>query len=253
MYGRRLSAHFMIQPRIAMKLLGDEQIQSQGLLSRFIISWPESTIGTRLGQGRERLDESQHARDYWSRMKSILSAELPMKDTVSGELTPRQLRLSSKAYGIWKTFEEGIETRMGVGRDLEHLRAFCNKAGENCARIAGVLTLVKDLKASEVNAAEMDAATRLMTFHVNEIVRSFCQGTIGSDLKEAEVVFNWIKSKKLEYIYPEQVYRFGPSGFRTKWLSENDEKINQTVSGLPKLSDNSEIPVIPQLPRKYLI
>jgi hypothetical protein len=216
MYGRRMSAHFMIQPDIATKLLGDKEIQSQGLLSRFIISWPDSTIGTRLERGRERLDENQHARDYWNSMKSIISAKLPMKDIVSGELTPRQLRLSSKAYGIWKAFEEGVERRMAVGKDLEHLRAFCNKAGENCARIAGLLTLVKNLTAHGIAAPEMDAATQLMTFHVNEIVRSFCQGTIGPDLKEAEVVFKWIKSKELRYVYPEQVYRFGPSGFRTK-------------------------------------
>ena len=44
-YGWRLSIHLMIQPAVSHLLFGNPLFLEQGLLSRFLVTWPESNIG----------------------------------------------------------------------------------------------------------------------------------------------------------------------------------------------------------------
>jgi hypothetical protein len=45
--GRRLAMHLMLQPNVAAGLLSDPVLKDQGLLSRILVSHPQSTAGTR--------------------------------------------------------------------------------------------------------------------------------------------------------------------------------------------------------------
>jgi hypothetical protein len=42
LYGRRVSAHIMVQPAVANVLLGNVLLQGQGLLSRMLVTFPDS-------------------------------------------------------------------------------------------------------------------------------------------------------------------------------------------------------------------
>jgi hypothetical protein len=46
--GRRLCLHLMVQPDVASIMLSDAVLMDQGLLSRVLVSAPESVVGTRL-------------------------------------------------------------------------------------------------------------------------------------------------------------------------------------------------------------
>jgi hypothetical protein len=117
---------------------------------------------------------------------------------------------------MWKEFNEDIERRMAPGEDLDILKAFANKFPELCARIAGVLTLIDNLEASEVGEKQLSSAIQLMKFYGHEIARIYCMGTVGDHLKQAQTLLDWIRSKELIEIYPVLVYQNGPSLFRTK-------------------------------------
>lgn len=46
MVGRRLAFHLMMQPTVATKMYAMEDTKNQGLYSRLLLSYPESTMGT---------------------------------------------------------------------------------------------------------------------------------------------------------------------------------------------------------------
>ena len=48
LFGRRLSLHLMVQPKVAYELLADPLASDTGFLPRCLICEPASTIGTRL-------------------------------------------------------------------------------------------------------------------------------------------------------------------------------------------------------------
>lgn len=47
LYGRRVSLHLMVQPEVSQLMLSNPVLIGQGLLSRCLVTWPESTAGTR--------------------------------------------------------------------------------------------------------------------------------------------------------------------------------------------------------------
>lgn len=47
LYGRRFSMHLMIQPVLCGQLFGNSMMTGQGFLSRYLCSYPASTIGWR--------------------------------------------------------------------------------------------------------------------------------------------------------------------------------------------------------------
>src|SRR5262245_9258972 len=46
--GRRLAMHLAVQPEIADIMLADPDLKAQGLLSRILMTYPDSLMGTRM-------------------------------------------------------------------------------------------------------------------------------------------------------------------------------------------------------------
>ena len=75
--GRRLSAHLMMQPDVASILLGDRLSDGQGLLSRMLMTAPESATGTRLWR-EEQPGTDRDIENYGACVLSILEAKMPL-------------------------------------------------------------------------------------------------------------------------------------------------------------------------------
>ncbi|MBI3440869.1 MAG: DUF3987 domain-containing protein [Proteobacteria bacterium] len=94
--GRRVAAHLMAQPDIAALMLNDPMLMEQGLLSRFLVSAPESTSGTRFWHEPAPTSDG-HIRGFSAKLLSILEMPLPLTRGKQNELTPRPLPLSPEA------------------------------------------------------------------------------------------------------------------------------------------------------------
>jgi len=88
LYGRRLSIHLMIQPEISTQLLGDQLLLRQGLLSRFLVAYPDSTIGKRPYRSIN-LNQEPGMKRYFARLVDILEQPLPLTENTRNELVPR--------------------------------------------------------------------------------------------------------------------------------------------------------------------
>jgi hypothetical protein len=212
LYGRRLAVHLMVQPAVARKFMADPLAADTGFLPRFLICEPRSTIGTRMQATAHRNDAALSA--YALRLSCILETPLPM-DPETRELQPRTLNLSSEARGLLVQFSDAIEAAQAPGRDLAHVTGTASKVAEQAARIAGVLTLWRDLHAPEVDPRDMADAITLAQFYLSEAARLASAATVSAETDRAETLRRWLLES---WPYPEvtsaEVVNRGPNQVR---------------------------------------
>lgn len=212
LYGRRLAVHLMAQPGVARAFMSDPLAADSGFLPRFLICEPPSRIGTRL-HAHIRPDEGA-LEAFSHRLREILETPLPM-DAETRELHPRVLALGSGARKLLIQFADAIEVAQAKGGSLEHITGTASKAAEQAARIAGVLTLWRDLNAAEVVAPDMANATTLAQFYLSEAARLADAATVSVEIDRAERLRTWLLESWTEpEITPRDVLQYGPSALR---------------------------------------
>ena len=212
-YGRRLAMHLMVQPVIAEGLLSDRALLEQGFLARYLVSWPESTIGTREYVAEDLTTDPVMLR-YWQKMQSLLAMPVPTRAGRRNELDPRALTLAPDAKAYW------IEVINQIERDLrgefESVKGSASKADSQILRIAGVLTVFDDVHASTITLATLERATRLMQYYLDEAVRIIGTSQVGQQIEDAEAMIRWCRRTKRKWLYSADVLRNGPITIRTR-------------------------------------
>lgn len=214
LYGRRLSLHLMIQPCVARLLFDNALLSGQGLLSRCLVAWPESTIGTREYQ-EENLRESVAMRRYLERLLDRLNAALPLAVGQQNELEPRRLVLAPQAKQAWIGFHNHVEKLSARDKPLHPIKGLAAKAAEHAARIAGVLALIEDLSAPAVSHAAMVAGIELAQHYLSEALRLFNLARVNPDLDLAEQCLAWGQLRGGRFAM-ETLYQYGPNPIRDK-------------------------------------
>lgn len=189
LYGRRLAVHLMAQPAVASAFMADRMASETGFLPRFLICEPPSTIGGRL-HGKARHDDAA-LRAFGNRLRAILDTPMPM-DAETRELSPRLLALEPEACALLVQFADRIETAQAPGGELAHVSAYASKAAEHAARIAGVLTLFRDLDAPAVSKPDMADGIALAEFYLSEAVRLADGATVSQEIQRAEKLRKWL-------------------------------------------------------------
>lgn len=211
-YGRRLSMHLMIQGILAEGLVEDRLLREQGLLSRVLMAWPETTVGSRPYRAVNPYDTPEIKR-YHARMLDILETPYPLAEGKRNELAPRALTLTPNAKALWIQFHDFCDAKAGAGGKLETIRGLANKAAEHALRMAGVLTLVDNMGSGQIDIGYMEAGIHLADFYLTEALRFTEAGACDPDILLAEKVLAWARHK--EFVYPAMIYQFGPNGVRT--------------------------------------
>lgn len=212
LYGRRLAVHLMVQPTVARAFMADPMAADTGFLPRFLICEPPSAIGTRM-QANARRDETALV-GFAGRLRDILDTPLPM-DPETRELEPRTLQLSPEARALLVAFADAIEVAQAPGGDLAYITGTASKAAEQAARIAGVLTLWRDLEATKVEAGDMADAIDLAKFYLSEASRLASAATVSTEIDRAEALRRWLLEGWPEgEVMVRDVVRRGPNPLR---------------------------------------
>lgn len=211
-YDRRISTHLMIQPIILEGILGNPVLMGQGLIARFLITHPETTVGTRSYCPID-LSTSQALTGFHSRVTEILRTQLPLRPDSRNELCPRVIILSEKAKLLWISFHDWVETEMGKGGAFEEVKAFGSKAPEHVLRLAGSLSAWGNLNVQEISIEQMEAAIELGQFYLKEALRLLTAAVANPVLQEAAELLAWMKQKACP-VYLVQIYQFGPNRIR---------------------------------------
>ncbi|RJQ74155.1 MAG: DUF3987 domain-containing protein [Desulfobacteraceae bacterium] len=211
--GRRLTMHWMVQPEVACHLLADPDLNGQGWISRILPAAPPPLAGTRFY--REMDPANMIALTAFEvRMRALLATPLPLTERSEEGLKPRGLYLSPAAKQRWIAFADEMETGIGAGGLFEPVKAFAGKLAEQAARLAGILMLVDDLEAIEVAEGAMVAACRVMRFYASEALRIHHAGMTSPELREAQILLDWLHRREGELVSLPEIYQLGPNSIR---------------------------------------
>jgi hypothetical protein len=212
--GRRLSMHLMVQPAVANMWLRDRLLTDQGLLSRQLLSAPDSAIGTRMWR-EDTIEADRAMAAYDARLLTILETPPPLTPDTQNELQPRRLTLSPAARRVWIEFADHIETALGADGELRPISGIANKLPEHAGRLAGVLTLTRDIDAGEIAEEEIAAGVLLAQHYAAEALRLHGISRIAAELRLAQQTLDWLLRQWDEpMISLPDVYQRGPTAIR---------------------------------------
>ena len=151
---------------------------------------------------------------YAARILSILSAPWPLTDN-RNELSPPALSLTNDADEMWRAFYNRVERMSGVDNELWVIGDFAAKAAEHAARIAGVLTVVADERATKISADAMSDGIALMEWYINEALRLQQIARTDPRLIRANTLLQWLQ-KRGPVVRVREILQFGPAPERSK-------------------------------------
>lgn len=98
---------------------------------------------------------------------------------------------------------------------MAHITGTASKAAEQAARIAGVMTLWRDLEAKRVEPVDMDNAIELARFYLLEAARLADAAQVSAAIDQADKLRRWLlESFEESHVLVRDVVRRGPNSLR---------------------------------------
>lgn len=212
--GRRVSAHLMMQPEVAQILLSNALLAEQGLLSRCLTAFPNSTAGTRQYNDKNLTKQAEFLK-YEKRMQEILNTPKKFADGKLNELNPKLISVAQDAKKFWEVVHNTVEVEISDGGKFSAIRGLANKAPEHVLRLAAVLTLVNNLDSEFIDLQEIKFATQLVEYYLNEALRLFDMADTDPKLIMAEKLLQWFFDKNCTTVTLVEIYQYGINSIRT--------------------------------------
>jgi len=239
--GRRVAMHLMAQPDVAAVMLSDPMLLEQGLLSRCLVTAPESNAGSRMWH-EPAADSDAAIKRYGARILKILERRLPLVEGKTNELSLRILPLATEARKMWIDFADSIETKIKPDGALAPVKGLANKLPEHAARLAAVLALVADIQAIDISAENMSAGIILAQHYAAEALRMFEGSRISADLLLAQKLLAWLtQTWNEDAVSLPDIYRNGPNAIRDKKTASSLVNILQDHGWLQRIEGGAEV------------
>ena len=189
--------------------------RGSGFLARFLVAWPESTQGTR----QIDLDAPDgpatwpHLDAFHRRMAAILEWPVPIDD--DGVLTPPMLTLTLRAKLAWAEHHNAIESALLSGGELTDVRDVASKSADNVARLAALFHVFSsNTSGSNIQNVEIESATRIAAWHLNESRRFFGELALPVELADASRLDTWLtnhcRREKTHFVGKNYTRQHGP-------------------------------------------
>ena len=196
---KRLSTSLMMQPSVFNELTNvkDGQSRNTGFLARFLITRPDSTIGTRFYNEKCNM---QNMDAFHARIAELLAIAIPYateQDEKNRWINPPLLHLSKQAKDLWIDSYNQIEWASASKCAYGELQDFASKSADNAARIAANFHLFGGGNVNEpINATTMQNALQLASWYLEEVKLILQTVKAENKYAEAEIVLNWIKERQ---------------------------------------------------------
>jgi hypothetical protein len=205
-YGRRLTVSLMLQPVVFGRLVAGQDGLARGLgsLARFLASWPETTMGTRLYASPGEMQAVARLHD---RIGALLDHRLPMpfdleafraddEDGDALELEPTELRLDRGAFEVWREYHDDVERELAGDGDSAAVRDVASKSADNASRLAAIFHVLDRGPHGQINAGAMEAGCHLAAWYLYEARRMLAGAVVAGDAADAagdaKILANWL-------------------------------------------------------------
>jgi len=223
--GCRLTVGLATQPATLTTFFEQSKglARGTGFMARFLMTWPESTQGTRFYR------EAPNAWGALTRFQSRLSEMLDATPEPDGEngLTPKTLTFDREGRAAWIGVYNEIEADLGSEGELSELRDIASKAADNIARLAGLFAVYAGRE--QITKDEVGKAAMIVVWHMHEAKRFF--GEIQANPQDllAGKLDKWLIRQGKGSIPKSEILTHGPNPLRKK------EKLDTVLAELEEL------------------
>ena len=189
----RAGASLMVQREVlvAFHERAGSLASGSGLYARFLITTPESTIGTRAFREAPAAWPALSA--FERRMCDLLALELP-RDS-AGHLRPTVLDLDAEAKSLWVGFHDDVEQALAPGGTLADTQETAAKIAEQAARVAAQFHTYERGPAGLISAATMAAAVRVVGWHLLCARKMFAEIALPTEIGDALKLDAWLRAE----------------------------------------------------------
>ncbi|MGQ3003535.1 MAG: YfjI family protein [Hydrogenophaga sp.] len=166
-----------------------------GFWARFLITWPESTMGTRFLYDREPTWEKLN--DFHANIEAMMG---DFEEEDSGDSEVRVYELDEDARALWVDLVNETELLIQPLGPMSDIRDFASKACEIAVRIAALFHHFSQ-QTGRISRDTLQRAARIVHYHIHEFKNIF------SDSREVPQVY--ADSASLENYLREQFQRNG--------------------------------------------
>ncbi|WP_034639684.1 YfjI family protein [Chitinilyticum aquatile] len=213
--GRRLSMSLMVQAPVLRDFMErtESATRGSGLMARFLMGNPSSTIGTRTY--REPPASWPGLDAYHRRLADLAATPLNM-DSASGRLTTTLIHLNREAKQVWTDYFDRIEAESGGGGDYAALCDVAAKSADNAARIACVLHMLKHGAYGRIEADTMQSAVAIAQWHLDEARRLLVPAgkPLSQTEKDAKELLHWLQGKGWKDFTRNKLGQYAPGQLR---------------------------------------
>ena len=195
--GARLTMALQVQEATIRAFFANTKglARGTGFLARFLVSWPQSTQGTR--HFTEAPANWPALAAFNERLTVILNLPAPIDE--DGALNPVMLTLAPDAKAAWVAFHDAIESELSTGGYLYDVRDVASKTADNAARLAALLhTFTGGIGPIAVDV--MESAARIALWHLTEGKRFLGELAMPAELANSARLEVWM----LDYCRREQ-------------------------------------------------
>jgi len=206
-----------VQPEVISALKDKKGFRGRGLLARFLWAIPKSMVGSREADSPPLPEDIRAA--YEEGVTSLL--EVPAEKDELGEVSPRTIPLSKRAYSLLVDFKRRIEPSLGPSGELESVADWGNKLAGTVIRLAGLLHLADrprdalDGHLQPIGEDEMRRAMRIADFLIAHARIAFDMMESDPVAKGARHILAWIERTGAESFSARNAYRASRAVFRS--------------------------------------
>jgi hypothetical protein len=142
----------------------------------------------------------------------ILELPMTLAQGKQNELDLPSLTFTDTATKAWIEFHDEVERLIVEGGELDPIKGLANKLPEHAARLAGVLTLVENSQATQIDHVNLERGITLAKYYASEALRLVGGCQISPDLQLAIKLLSWLHLKwdcpiiSLPDIYQKSIY-----------------------------------------------
>ena len=209
LYGRRTALHLMVQPKAAFAWLSNPVLRDQGLFSRCLVTYPQSTAGTRLFRDEDATEADDYAR-YLEEMRRLL--DRPWQVDEHGGLQTRPLGIGGEARKLWIDAYNEIER--AIPTTLAPIRPFASKGAEQIGRIAGCFEMLADPECISISHDAMQRAAAVFEYFTGEALRLATARPLHQDAEQAATMYRWLQVRAKREVSLAELCQKGPPSLR---------------------------------------
>jgi putative DNA primase/helicase len=214
----RLSVSLQVQPAALKEFLNKHGTlaRGNGFLARFLVTWPESTQGSRLMTDPPDNWPALSAFDL--RVRELLN--MPHKLIPKGGIELFLLRFTPKAQSEWRNCHDKVELQLKPGQPLNEIKDVASKAADNIARMATLMHVFQYGPNGAVGHESVAAAFHIVSWHINEARRFLGEFSLPEKFSKAVLLDDWLgqrcRNEGISEIHKREISQYGPNAVRLK-------------------------------------